>query len=276
MKFTFQRTYRGPLQALIFDWAGTMIDYGSQAPAQIFVKVFKDKGVEITLDEARSPMGMHKRDHIETLCREPRIVDAWKAVHNTPPDQEDIEDMFQAFIPLQLGILSDYSTLIPGALETFANARARGLKIGSSTGYNREMLELILKNVKAQGFEPDSAYCSVDVPAARPAPWMCIMNAMTMGVYPFESVVKFDDTTPGITAGLNAGMWTVGFAKSGNGIGLNEVEIAELDPNELESKLQIARDRFIAAGAHYVVDGIWNVPAVLDDIEARLKRGERP
>lgn len=276
MTFTFQRSYRGPLQALIFDWAGTMVDYGSQAPAQIFVKVFKDKGVEITLEEARGPMGMHKRDHIATLCQEPRIAKAWQMVHNAPPDQEDIEEMFQAFIPLQMEILSDYSTLIPGALETFAHARKRGLKIGSTTGYNREMLELILKHVKDQGFEPDAAFCSVDVPAARPAPWMCVMNAMTMGVYPFESVVKFDDTTPGITAGLNAGMWTVGFAKSGNGIGLNEAEIGELDPVELARRLEIAREKFIAAGAHYVVDGIWDVPLILDDIEARLKRGERP
>ncbi|MEM7346586.1 MAG: phosphonoacetaldehyde hydrolase, partial [Chloroflexota bacterium] len=118
MNFTFQRHYRGPLQALIFDWAGTMVDYGSQAPAQIFVKVFKEKGIDVTLEEARGPMGMHKRDHIETMCAMPRIAQLWQEAHNAPPDQEDIEELFQAFIPLQLDILADYSTLIPGALET--------------------------------------------------------------------------------------------------------------------------------------------------------------
>lgn len=276
MNFTFSRTYRGPLQALIFDWAGTTVDYGSQAPAQIFVKVFARKGVEVSLTEARGPMGMHKRDHIRTMTEMERIAAAWEAVHNGPPDEEDIEDMFQDFIPLQLEILGDYATLIPGVAEMFAACKERGLKIGSTTGYNREMVELLHAKAIPQGYDPDSVVCAADVEFARPAPWMCTINAMNMGVYPFESVVKIDDTVTGITAGLNAGMWTVGCIKSGNAVGLNEAEISALDPAVLERKLAAGRATFLREGAHYVIDGVWDLLPVLDDIEARLARGERP
>ena len=71
-------------------------------------------------------------------------------------------------------------------------------------------------------------------------------------------------------------MWTIGLAKTGNEIGLNEAEIAALDKEVLDRRLARAYDRMAKTGAHYVVDGIWDVPAVLEDINERLARGERP
>jgi phosphonoacetaldehyde hydrolase len=91
-----------------------------------------------------------------------------------------------------------------------------------------------------------------------------------------EALVKIDDTLPGIEEGLNANMWTIGLAKTGNEIGLNDSEIQKLSAEDLQPKLDRAYTRMAQCGAHYVVDGIWNVPAVLDDINARLARGERP
>ena len=105
---------------------------------------------------------------------------------------------------------------------------------------------------------------------------MCVQNAMHLRVYPFEACVKVDDTLPGIDEGLNAGMWTIGLARTGNELGLNAEEIARLEPGVLQARLERARTRLHQSGAHYVVDGIWDVPAVLDDINARLARGERP
>jgi phosphonoacetaldehyde hydrolase len=105
---------------------------------------------------------------------------------------------------------------------------------------------------------------------------MCLQNMIELGVYPPEAVVKVGDTLPDIEEGLNAGMWTIGLAKTGNEIGLNAAEIAKLAPGELDNKLKRAYTRMAQAGAHYVVDGIWDVPAALDEIGARLKRGERP
>ena len=56
------------ITAVILDWAGTTVDFGSFAPTQIFVEAFRRAfDVEITLAEARVPMGLGKWQHIEAL-----------------------------------------------------------------------------------------------------------------------------------------------------------------------------------------------------------------
>ncbi|MBA3531741.1 MAG: phosphonoacetaldehyde hydrolase [Ardenticatenales bacterium] len=276
MTFAYQRSYRGPLKAVIFDWAGTVVDYGSQAPVSVFIKLYESRGVPITLAEARGPMGTHKKVHIRQVSQLPSVVERWEAVHQRPPNEEDVEAMFQEAIKLQVACLPDYADPIPGALETVAECRRRGMKIGSTTGYTREMTEVLQVEAKKRGYEPDSTVCASDVPEARPAPWMSLLSAQQMGVYPLEAIVKVDDTIPGIDEGLNAGMWTVALAKSGNELGLNEQEIAALAPEELQSRLTRAYARMNQAGAHYVIDGIWELPRILDAINERLARGERP
>jgi phosphonoacetaldehyde hydrolase len=138
------------------------------------------------------------------------------------------------------------------------------------------MMEILQAEAKRRGYEPDSTVCATDVPAGRPEPWMCLVNAMRLGIYPMEAFVKVGDTLPDIEEGLNAGMWTVGLAKTGNELGLNEAEVAALAPEVLRAKLAVAYRRMRQTGAHYVVDAIADVPAVLEDINARLARGERP
>ena len=276
MNFLFQRSYRGPLRGVLLDWAGTTMDYGCYAPAVVFVEVYKRKGVPISVAEARVPMGAHKKVHIRKISQLPAVAERWQAAHGRPANETDIESMFQEFVPLQLDCLADYADLIPGTLDAVKNFRERGLKIGSTTGYTGEMMKLLLAEAKRRGYEPDSTVCATDVPAGRPEPWMCLQNAMRLGIYPMEALVKVGDTLPDVEEGLNAGMWTIGLAQSGNEMGLNEAALAQLPPAELAAKLANAYDRMRQTGAHYVVDGIWQVPAILDDINARLARGERP
>ena len=275
-EYTYQRTYRCPLKAIILDWAGTTIDYGCYAPAVVFVEVYKRKDVPITIEEARAPMGAHKKVHIRKISQIESVAQRWQEVYGRKPNEDDIEAMFQEFIPLQLDCLADYADLIPGTLEAVAKFRSRGLKIGSTTGYLREMMELLLKEAEIRGYTPDSTVCASDVPAGRPEPWMCLQNAMNLGIYPMEAIVKVGDTLPDIDEGLNAGMWTIGLAKTGNEIGLNEQEIANLPQDVQEAKLAQAYARMHQTGAHYVVDGIWDVPPILDLIDHRLQHGERP
>ena len=276
MNFIFQRSYRGSLKAIMLDWAGTTMDYGCYAPAVVFVEVYRRNGVPISVEEARVPMGAHKKVHIRKISQIEAVNERWQAAHNRPPNEDDIESMFQEFIPLQLDCLAEYADLIPGTLEAVADFRRRGLKIGSTTGYTTEMMKILFAEAKKRGYEPDSTVCASQVPAGRPEPWMCVQNAMNLQVYPFEACVKVDDTLPGIEEGLNAGMWTIGLAKTGNEVGLNAEEISKLEPEALKLKLDRAYTRMQQTGAHYVVDGIWDVSAVLDDINARLARGERP
>jgi phosphonoacetaldehyde hydrolase len=276
MDFVFQRSYRGRLKAVILDWAGTTLDYGCFAPAVVFAEVFKRQGVPITTEQAREPMGAHKKVHIRMVSEMEAVRSMWQDVHGGLPDEDDVEQMFRDFVPLQLACLAKYADLIPGTLEAVGEFRRRGLKIGSTTGYTTEMMEVLQEEAKRQGYVPDSSVCAAQVPAGRPHPWMCLQNAMNLQLYPMEAFVKVGDTLPDIAEGLNAGMWTVGLAKTGNELGLTEQEIAALEPQVLRGKLDRARQRFRQAGAHFVVDAIAEVAPVLEEINARLAHGERP
>src|SRR2546428_9665443 len=168
MDFIFKRTYRGPLKAVLLDWAGTTMDYGCFAPAVVFMDVFKRKGVEITIDEAREPMGAHKKVHLRQISKNENVAKRWEQVHRRKPTDEDVETMFEDFIPLQLQCLAQYADLIPGTLEAIAEFRRRGLKIGSTTGYTEEMMDILQSEAKRRGYDPDSTVCATQVPAGRP------------------------------------------------------------------------------------------------------------
>ena len=276
MTFTYQRRYRGPVKLVILDWAGTTMDYGCYAPAVVFVEVYKRNGVEISMEEAREPMGAHKLVHIRKISQIPAVAQRWQAVHGRPCTEDDVQKMFDQFVPLQLECLAQYADLIPGTLEVVAELRKQGLKIGSTTGYTHEMMDLLLEEAAKRGYTPDETVCATDVPAGRPEPWMCLRNAENLGVYPMEASVKIGDTLPDVEEGLNAGMWTIGLAKSGNELGMNEQEIAALPADRLQARLERAYQRMAATGAHYVVDTIADVLPVIDRIQERIAAGERP
>src|SRR5882762_1158654 len=246
MEFIFKRTYRGPLKAVLLDWAGTTMDYGCLAPAVVFIDVYKRKGVEISMEEAREPMGAHKKVHIRQISKNEGVAKRWKEKHGRKPNEQDVEAMFKDFIPLQLECLAQYADLIPGALETVADCRRRGLKIGSTTGYTSEMMTILQNEAKKRGYEPDSTVCATQVPAGRPYPYMCLQNAINLQVYPMEAIVKIGDTLPDIDEGLNAGMWTIGLAKTGNEMGLTEAQVARLAPDEYDRRLRRAYERMRA------------------------------
>jgi phosphonoacetaldehyde hydrolase len=273
-----QRAQRpaGPIKAIIFDWAGTTVDHGSIAPVMAFIETFRLHSVDISIEEARAPMGMHKCDHIRAITKMPLVAALWKAAHDRPPDETDVAAMYEEFIPLQIKVLTNYADPIPGAVETIADLRKRGIKIGSTTGYNRQMMQVLAPEAMRRGFQPDSIVCVSDVPAGRPEPWMALCSAMELRAYAPELVVKVGDTIPDIEEVLNAGLGTVAVALTGNELGLTAEELAALSPDELETRRERAHLHLSDAGAHYVIDGIWSLPLVLEDIDERLANGERP
>ncbi len=276
MTFSYRRTYTGPIEAVLLDWAGTTMDFGCMAPAVVFMQIYERKRVPISIEEARAPMGAHKKVHIRKISELESVRRRWQEVHKRPPGEDDVDAMFADFVPLQLACLSQYSALIPGTLEVVAELKARGVKIGSTTGYLTEMMEINRKDGKRQGYDPDSTVCASDVPAGRPYPYMCLQNAINLGVATVQSCVKVDDTVPGIEEGLNAGMWTVGLAVSGNEVGLPLEQWRALPDSEKEAKRSRAYSRMRQCGAHYVVDTIADLMPCIDDIQDRIRRGETP
>lgn len=268
--------FRGPVRAVIFDWAGTVVDFGSRAPASAFQQVFEGEGVPITLDEARGPMGMGKREHIRAVSQMPAVATRWREARGQDCDERDVDRMYAAFVPIQIACIKLHADLIPGTLDTVAALDARGIKVGSTTGYAREMMEVLVPEAAERGFAPEAVVCASDVSEARPSPLMCYRNALDLGVWPLEACIKVDDTIPGIHEGRNAGMWTVGVTLTGNELGLSPAELAALPADERARRNGIANQRLRAAGAHFVIDGVGELMAVVDEIERRLALGERP
>jgi phosphonoacetaldehyde hydrolase len=267
---------RSKLQAVVFDWAGTILDFGSCAPMGAFVKLFEQFGVDIAIAEARGPMGMAKWDHIKALGTLPRIASQWEARHGRAFDDADVDRLYEVFTPMNAASARDHADFIPGAIDAVNAARERGLKIGSTTGYNRPIMEVVVPIAAAGGYVPDNLVCAGDLAAGRPSPLMMYRCFADLGVWPPHTVVKVDDTGVGLQEGLSAGTWAVGLAVTGNAVGLTLAEWTALDEAQQQALRKIATTQLKAAGAHYVIDSVADLPNVLEDIERRLKGGERP
>ncbi|WP_163335837.1 phosphonoacetaldehyde hydrolase [Desulfopila sp. IMCC35008] len=276
MEFTYNRTYRGKVRLVVFDWAGTMVDYGCQAPIAAFVAGFKAKGVNVSMGAARIPMGMEKREHIKTVAAMDEVARLWQEVHGRAVREQDIDTMYDEFAALLLASIEAKSNLLPEVIEAVAELRKRNIKIGASTGYFTEAADIVVKKAASQGYAPDFTICASDVPAGRPEPWMIFRVMEALGIYPPEAVVNVGDTPIDIESALNAGVWSVGVAATGNQMGVTEAEIKTLPEEEYMSRLQKARNSLAAVGAHYVIDTMADLPSVIDSVEAALSAGARP
>ena len=270
--------YRNPaqLQAAILDWAGTVVDFGSFAPTQIFVEAFAEFGVSLTLEEARGPMGMGKWDHIRTLCNVPTIASQYCQAFGRLPTDEDVTAIYQRFMPLQIDKIALHSALVPGALHTLKRLRASGLKIGSCSGYPKRVMDRVVALAASSGYVADHVVATDETPNGRPWPAQALANVIALGIEDVAACVKVDDTLPGILEGRRAGMWTVALMCSGNALGLTWEGYQALTGEQLQHQRMRIAALFEGAQPHYLVDTLNGLPAVVDDINRRLAAGEMP
>jgi phosphonoacetaldehyde hydrolase len=264
------------VRLVVFDWAGTTVDHGCRAPLVAFMRAFAARGVEITPDEAQIPMGLHKRDHIRALLQMPAVTLRWRQRHGSDATDNDLEELYRVFMPLQLEVIDDFAGLVPGVLDCVRSLRQRGIAIGASTGYFRAAAERLYQAAALQGFRPDCCICAEDVSEGRPAPWMIFRIMEALGRFPPAAVVKVGDTVPDIGEGLSAGAWSVGVLRSSSDVGCSEAEWEALAAPERTRRLAACREKLLAAEAHAVVETLAELPALVDDIERRLGRGEKP
>lgn len=254
------------LKAVVFDWAGTMIDFGSRAPVVALCKLFEGAGVPLTEAEARADMGKAKADHIAAILAMPRIRDAWADIHGSRPGAADEAALFAAIAPMMREAARECADLIPGAADVARRLRAAGVKIGSCTGYTREMMADVLPLAEAQGYRPDMLVCAGETAAGRPSPLMLWKNLVELGVWPATACVKLDDAEAGIAEGRAAGVWTIGVAASGNGLGLSREDFEALSPEERAAGVGRARAALEKAGAHLVIDTVADLPGALAEL----------
>ncbi|PZU83797.1 MAG: phosphonoacetaldehyde hydrolase [Chelatococcus sp.] len=264
------------IKAVVFDWAGTVVDHGSLAPMGAFVEAFGTFGVAVTIEEARIPMGMAKRPHVAALLAMPRIAAEWRRVRGNAPTEADIDAVYDVFVPKNIAVAAQFAELVPGAADLAALLRANGVRIGGTTGYTREIMARVIPRAKEQGFCVDALACTGDAPDGRPTPFLMWRVLTELQVYPAWRAVKVDDTEVGIGEGTNGGAWTVGVAVTGNVFGLSLADTLALSPEDFARRRAVAVQKLEAAGAHYVVDGVADLAPVLAEIDRRIARGERP
>jgi len=256
----------GKIKAVLLDWAGTTVDYGSRAPTQVFLEVFRRRGVEVTVEEARGPMGRAKHEHIAMVAALPRVAESWRQKHGTLPGKADLRAMYEEFLPLQQEILQRGSEVIPGIPRAISELRAQGIGIGSTTGYTRALMDIVIPIATAGGYSADVVVCSDEVTAGRPTPWMNVRAAEMLGAYPFHQIVVVDDTPVGIEAAKNAGMIAVGVTQTGNALGLSEAEVDRLPADSLQQRLQEIGREFLSVGADHLIRSVAELPSLLNQI----------
>ena len=273
-----EKRYKGKVQAVILDWSGTTADAYVVAPAVVFVEVFKRQKVEISMLEARGPMGLRKDLHIKALTEVDEIKERWKKIHGKYPEQSDVDRMFADFVPLQLDCLRKYTTLLPGVAEVTQRLQKQGIKIGSTTGFVRSMVDILEEDSAKQGYKPDASVAGDEVTnGARPSPHMVYKNLDMLNITPIQSVVKVDDTTSGVGEAVNAGCWGIGVTRYSNYMNVDTPEDGKkLSEDEIKKRVAKTKDILEKAGAHYILESIADIEPVIEDINKRLARGERP
>ncbi|WP_028552310.1 phosphonoacetaldehyde hydrolase [Paenibacillus sp. UNC451MF] len=264
------------IQGVILDWAGTTIDYGCFAPLAAFIEAYANKGITVTAEEARKPMGMLKRDHIQAIGEMDSVSSQWIAKYGKSITDADFDEMYADFERSLFSVLRTYAVPIPGAVELVERLRSQGIKIGSTTGYTTEMMMVVADEAKKNGYSPDCLVTPDEMPAGRPYPWMCYENAIRLNLYPMKSVVKVGDTISDVREGVNAGAWSVGILKGSNELGMTEEEVQAADSAVLEAKLADIKERYMQAGAHYIIESIGELDSIIEEINARLAKGDRP
>ena len=233
------------IECIIMDWAGTAVDYGCFAPVAAFMEAFAEKGLVIDVVQTRKPMGLPKIQHIRELLSMPEVNGQFVARYQRAWTEEDVVELNRLFEKHLFASLENYTDPIPGVIPTLEKLRAEGLKIGSTTGYTREMMDVVL-----------------------PAAHMIFENLTKLAVPSLDAVVKVGDTIADIKEGVNAKVWSVGVILGSNEMALTEEETRSMPAGELEARIAEVKERMLAAGASYVIRTIEELPALIDKINA--------
>ena len=240
---------------VIFDWAGTTVDFGSCAPVEVFLTIFEEARVPVTFEEARKPMGMLKVEHIRTMLEMPRIQSAWEEVHGALPKEADVVRLYEAFEGQLFNTLLQFTTPISGVVEAVHALRADRMTIGSMTGYIREMIDIVKVDAAQKGDAPDCIVIANEVSGhGRPAPFIIYENLKSLEVMDVRSVVKVGDTKEDIEEGLLAGAYTVGVIVGSSEMEVPEAEFAKLDEEANRAKIAEVREQFLSYGADATIE----------------------
>ena len=261
---------QGMIKAIILDWAGTAVDYGSFAPVDAFLKAFTKVGITPTMGEIRAHMGLPKREHIEKMLGCERLSMLWRAEHGRAFTQKDVDHIYSFFEPSLFGALASCADPLPGVPEAVMKIREMGIVIGSTTGYTQAMMDVVAPLAKRKGYSPDHLVCPDETGGiGRPYPYMLWRNLEKLGILSINEVVKVGDTAADMHEGNNAGCLCVGVVKGSSILGLREAELGEISKTEAGSLFEAAKRAYIEAGADFVIEDIAELPNLITALMQR-------
>lgn len=266
------------LRAVIFDWAGTVVDFGSMAPAEAFVGVFAAEGVRLSPAEARLPMGLGKREHVEALLALPGVAARWRAAKGRVAAEVDVDRLYAALEPALDAAIPRHDALIPGIRHLCRELQRAGIKVGTTTGYARPAMGHLIAKADKAGFVPGAIVCAGETPRGRPHADQMLEALRLLGIPADEAwrCVKIDDTVTGLGEGLAAGAWTIGLTVSGNAGGMTRADWEALDRDAQQAVRRAGKQALEDGGAHFVCDSVADALPLIEEIAHRVVHGERP
>ena len=265
------------IEGIIFDWAGTTVDFGCMAPIQGFLKAFEAHGIEVTLEQARKPMGQSKREHIKTMLEMPKIKNQWLKIKGKKYTVDDIDSIYHIFKKELMANLIEFTDPIDAVVEVVEKLNKDGLKIGSTTGYTDEMMSIVSRGSKEKGYLPDTIVTSdVTNMIGRPYPYMIFENMKRLKIKSPLNVIKIGDTKMDILEGLNAGVWTVGVAIGSSEMGLSVKGFNRLSKADKTKIIKYTKDQLKGYGAHFIIESMNELPDLLERINVYLSQGKTP
>lgn len=264
------------VKLVVLHWEGTLLDFGMSAMAGAYVKAFGVRGIPVSIATARAPMGLPRKEHIRVMFTDPIIGICWRATFGRNWTMPDVAELDRVASPLLLEAARHHSVLAPGTREAATSLRQRGIVLAATTCYSRQGAAVVHAMAEEQGFEPDVTVSIDDVPPIRPAPWMIFRAMEAARVYPPAAVVKLGSTRIDVEDGLHAGAWSVGVVDSSNEMGLAKEEFLALPEEVREQRRTVIRERFMAAGAHAVINSLEELPDLITSLNERLAAGKNP
>lgn len=256
------------IKACIFDLGGTIIDKYSLTPLVSFRKAFLNKGIILDSDLIRKDMGLNKIDHIDQICSKPVVIKDWYKKYNRIINDEDKEDLYNQFLKIQKHETIENMKIIPETYNVIKKLRKRNIKIGSTTGFDKEQIERVKSILKSNGIELDSYVSStcLDKPG-RPFSYMIHENMNRLNISSPKNVIKLDDTKSGIREGINAGCWTIGVSRWSVYMNVNDYsEINNLSTDNLINKIENSKKTLQKSGPNMIINDLRELPKIIDDI----------
>ena len=197
-----------------------------------------------------------------------RISDEWQHIYKRPSNDEDVRTLYAQFEQQLFVSLAEYTTPIPHVLDTITTLRERGIKIGFTTGYTKEMMDIVVPNAHAKGYAPDYLVTPDDVKnQGRPYPYMIFENMRALGLSSVKEIVKVGDTASDIREAQNADVYAIGVLIGSSEMGLSEQQFNALTVAEQTAAIANTKKKFEALGADATIETLAELPHVIDLLE---------